>query len=106
MLVCRLCWDGRLDDAWGLVPDCWTYNILTAGVYKFGRPIKLAHNLTAKKKLAHNLRSLHEAFHSQVSADELDMLVCRLCWDGRLDDAWELLLGAIEWSSQSECCWI
>ncbi|KAK3163597.1 hypothetical protein QOZ80_1AG0005760 [Eleusine coracana subsp. coracana] len=69
----------------GLVPDCWTFNILAAGINKFGKAIKLAHSI----------QSLNETFGSQVSTDGLDMWICKLCWDGRLDDAWELLLGAI-----------
>ncbi|XP_062181949.1 pentatricopeptide repeat-containing protein At4g11690-like [Phragmites australis] len=70
----------------GLQPDCCTFNILSAGAYKFGSAVQLAHDQ----------QPLHEMFGSQMSADGLDMLVCRLCWDGRFDDAWELLRGAIE----------
>lgn len=66
----------------GLVPDSFTFNILAAGAYKFGHPAQLVHD--------------HEMFDPHMSADGLDVLICRLCWDVRLDDAWELLRGAIE----------
>ncbi|CAL4990023.1 unnamed protein product [Urochloa decumbens] len=85
---------GRMDEAStaykemivrGLVPDSCTFNILAAGAYKFG------HN--AAQLLVHDCGMSG----SHISAAEgLDVLVCRLCWDGRLDDAWELLHGAIE----------
>ncbi|KAK8447169.1 hypothetical protein SEVIR_8G011800v4 [Setaria viridis] len=65
----------------GLVPDSCTFNILAAGSYKFGHAAHLVHD--------------REMFCSDT-ADDLDVLVCRLCWDGRLDGAWELLRGAIE----------
>ena len=66
----------------GLVPDSCTFNIIAARAHKFGYAAQLVHD--------------HDMFSSHMSADGLDMLVCRLCWDHRLDDAWELLLGAIE----------
>ncbi|AQK55657.1 Tetratricopeptide repeat-like superfamily protein [Zea mays] len=66
----------------GLVPDSCTFNIIAARAHKFGYAAQLVHD--------------HDMFSSHMSADELDMLVCRLCWDHQLDDAWELLLGAIE----------
>ena len=82
---------GRMDEARaayremkvrGLVPDSCTFNILAVGAYKFGHAAQSIHD--------------HEIFGSQLPADGLDVLVCRLCWDGRLDDAWELLRSAIE----------
>jgi len=73
---------GRMDEARaayremkvrGLVPDSCTFNILAVGAYKFGHAAQSIHD--------------HEIFGSQLPADGLDVFVCRLCWDGRLDDA-------------------
>uniref|UniRef100_A0ACD5ZTA6 Uncharacterized protein n=1 Tax=Avena sativa TaxID=4498 RepID=A0ACD5ZTA6_AVESA len=81
---------GRMDEAnaacremkaRGLLPDCWTFNILSAGAYKFGKAVQLSHD---------------QEEGSQISADSVDMVVCRLCWDGRLDDAQQLVCSAIE----------
>uniref|UniRef100_A0ACD6AIY1 Uncharacterized protein n=1 Tax=Avena sativa TaxID=4498 RepID=A0ACD6AIY1_AVESA len=81
---------GRMDEAnaacremkaRGLLPDCWTFNILSAGAYKFGKAVQLSHE---------------QEEGSQISADSVDMVVCRLCWDGRLDDAQQLVCSAIE----------
>ncbi|KAK1626693.1 hypothetical protein QYE76_001008 [Lolium multiflorum] len=66
----------------GLLPDCWTFNILSAGADKFG---KAAHLTTHEQEEG-----------SQISADSIDMVVCRLCWDGRLDDARQLVGSAVE----------
>ncbi|VAI86047.1 hypothetical protein VPH35_128837 [Triticum aestivum] len=70
----------------GLLPDCCTFNILSAGAYKFGKTVHLAHEQ----------QELYEMFGSQISADNIDMTICRLCWDGRLDDARQLVCCAIE----------
>ncbi|XBH89367.1 hypothetical protein VPH35_081287 [Triticum aestivum] len=57
----------------GLLPDCCTFNILSAGAYKLRKVVHLTHE-----------------------QQELYIWIYSLCWDGRLDDVRQLVCSAVE----------
>ncbi|WOL09561.1 pentatricopeptide repeat-containing protein [Canna indica] len=71
----------------GYMPDCYTFNILVSGYYKFRRDWEREGEL-----LFDDLLKPESCSHGAM----LDVFLSRACWDGRLDDARELLVSAIE----------
>lgn len=63
-------------------PDCYTYNILVAGYYKFRKEHEVDMLLNDVLRL-----EIFSGNSSSSATTEFEVIISRLCWDGKLDEA-------------------
>ncbi|XBI78364.1 hypothetical protein VPH35_088073 [Triticum aestivum] len=80
----------------GVEANTTTFNGIVARLLHFQHSFCLSIQVIKAVHLAHEQEELYEMSGSQISSDSIDMVICRLFGDGRLDDARHLVCSAVE----------